>query len=176
MQIYLIRHTKVDVPKDIFYGQTDVPLFETFDDEVKEISIKLKGIIPDAVYSSPLSRCRLLAEKITDENIIKYDNRLMELNFGDWEMKSWNQINKIDSKNWYDDFINTSCPNGESYCDLYNRIHLFYNEISKIDCKNIFVFTHSGVIRAFMAIVNEIDLKESFREEIPYGCVISFKK
>ena len=34
MNIYLIRHTSVDVPKGLCYGQSDVPLRPTFEAEV----------------------------------------------------------------------------------------------------------------------------------------------
>ena len=33
MNIYLIRHTSVDVPKGLCYGQSDVPLRPTFEIE-----------------------------------------------------------------------------------------------------------------------------------------------
>ena len=33
MEIILIRHTSVDVPQGVCYGQTDVPLRDTFEQE-----------------------------------------------------------------------------------------------------------------------------------------------
>ena len=39
MEIYLIRHTSVDVPAGYAYGQTDVPLKPTFEEEA-EIDLK----------------------------------------------------------------------------------------------------------------------------------------
>ena len=32
MVVYLIRHTSVDVPQGVCYGQTDVPLNPTFEE------------------------------------------------------------------------------------------------------------------------------------------------
>ena len=37
MEIYLIRHTSVDVPAGYAYGQTDVPLKPTFEEEAEEV-------------------------------------------------------------------------------------------------------------------------------------------
>lgn len=84
MEIYLIRHTTPDIEKGICYGQSDIPLKDTFPSEVKNI---LKSIPKhfDKVYSSPLQRCTQLANYIDQNNTI--DNRLMELNFGSWELK-----------------------------------------------------------------------------------------
>ena len=37
MDLYLIRHTSVDVPAGYSYGQTDVPLRETFEAEAATV-------------------------------------------------------------------------------------------------------------------------------------------
>ena len=81
MEVYLIRHTAVDVPAGYAYGQTDVPLKATFPEEAACVKQSLEGHTFDQVWSSPLSRCRRLAtfcgypEPMTDP-------RLMEVNFG----------------------------------------------------------------------------------------------
>jgi alpha-ribazole phosphatase len=41
MDIYLIRHTSVDVPKGLCYGQSNVSLTKTFEEEAKVIQKKL---------------------------------------------------------------------------------------------------------------------------------------
>ena len=38
MVVYLIRHTSVDVPQGVCYGQTDVPLNPTFEEEAAQTS------------------------------------------------------------------------------------------------------------------------------------------
>ena len=44
MVVYLIRHTSVDVPQGVCYGQTDVPLNPTFEEEAAQTSARLKGL------------------------------------------------------------------------------------------------------------------------------------
>ena len=61
MVVYLIRHTSVDVPQGVCYGQTDVPLNPTFEEEAAQTSARLKGLQFDKVYMSPLTRCIRLA-------------------------------------------------------------------------------------------------------------------
>ena len=61
MVVYLIRHTSVDVPQGVCYGQTDVPLNPTFEEEAAQTSARLKGLQFDKVYMSPLTRCVRLA-------------------------------------------------------------------------------------------------------------------
>jgi alpha-ribazole phosphatase len=78
----------VQVPEGTCYGQTDVTLADTFDLEFAELQQKLpKFAEPVQVISSPLSRCLQLAARLSYK--ITTDRRIMELNFGDWEMKNW---------------------------------------------------------------------------------------
>jgi alpha-ribazole phosphatase len=56
MKVYIIRHTSVDVPKGVCYGQTDVPLRETFQDEARQVADNIKDLKFDKVFCSPLSR------------------------------------------------------------------------------------------------------------------------
>ena len=44
MVVYLIRHTSVDIPQGVCYGQTDVPLNPTFEEEAAQTSARLKGL------------------------------------------------------------------------------------------------------------------------------------
>ena len=92
MQITVVRHTSVDVPKGICYGITDVPLASTFPDELIQVRHKLGSATFDFVYSSPLIRCTTLANEIIPHQPIRTDNRLTELNFGNWEMAEWNTL------------------------------------------------------------------------------------
>ena len=90
MNIYLIRHTKPAVESKICYGQTDLPVDASFPQELARI----KSIIPqkfDVIFTSPLQRCKTLAHNLNADRIIE-DNDLMEINFGDWEMKPYTEI------------------------------------------------------------------------------------
>ena len=56
MEVILIRHTSVDVPPGMCYGQTDVPLKPTFETEAAVTAENLKAYLPfDHVYTSPLT-------------------------------------------------------------------------------------------------------------------------
>lgn len=172
MQITFIRHTRVDVPKGIVYGQTDVKLAETYRSEFEHIRSELQTKQYDAVYSSPLSRCKLLAENINNCPNIQFDNRLMELNFGNWEGKKWDDIYKTD-KSWFDNYLTQACPGGESNIDLMHRckdflIHLF-EEHNKA---NILIISHGGPIRAMLATIDKMSAEESFNQKINYGQII----
>ena len=123
MELTLIRHTKTDVPPGICYGQSNVGLADSFEDEYILLKEKIKGRKFDKVYSSPLKRCSILAGKLFPDKEIIYDNRLMELNFGDWEIKPWEDIeNSPEGKAWFKNYLELPCPGGESYQDMKNQI------------------------------------------------------
>lgn len=175
MEIYLIRHTTPQIEKGICYGQSDIPLADSFDEELEEILNKgpfLKDEI--AVYSSPLQRCKILAESLCNSSI-SYNQDLVELNFGDWELQSWDAINKTELNAWMKDFVNVSCPNGESFTDLHKRVVAFYQSLILSEHDKVTIVTHAGVIRALLAFHNDTLLVDSFKMKIEYGEVIKIE-
>ena len=169
MKIYLLRHTLVDVPSGICYGQTDVLLADTFENELAIIKNTLSNVTFEKVYSSPLTRCMRLAKKFSC-NIIS-DARLMELNFGDWENKSWNEIFDCEKgKRWFSNYLEEVCPNGESSQMLQDRIQNFIDDLPKTN-GNILIVTHAGPIRIFRMILEGWSTKKAFDTPIAYGQV-----
>ena len=172
MDIYLVRHPSVDVPPGYTYGQTDVSLRETFEEEASIVKSNLCGLSFDKVWTSPLSRCVKLATYCGYPDAEK-DNRLKEINFGDWEMKPWEEISKDKhSKTWFKDWIHTRTPNGECLKDQYERVCSFIDEIRKRSYKNICIFAHGGILTCARVYVGEYSLKEAFNNVPPYGSII----
>jgi len=89
MEVYIIRHTTVNVAQGTCYGQTDVPLADSFEQEAEDL-IKKQPHDFNIVFSSPLQRCVQLASKFQGE--VVFDDRLKEMHFGEWESAQWNDI------------------------------------------------------------------------------------
>ena len=169
MEVYIIRHTRVATPKGICYGQTDVDLANTFEEEYFELKKQLPNHF-DAVFSSPLKRCKQLAEKFSVDMIL--DDRLKEMHFGDWELKAWNDIPLDEIQPWYDDFVTTETPNGDSFERLYFHCASFFNELRTKDYKKVLIVTHSGIIRSTWSYLLEIPLQNTFKIPISFGEVL----
>lgn len=169
MEVYLIRHTETVVPKGICYGQADVDIKEPYLDIFKDIK---KQLPHDAiVYSSPLQRCKKMAEYCSD-NII-FDDRLKEMNFGNWELKAWNDIPLDEINPWMDNFVEVRVPNGESFEDLYQRVGEFYSEILQKNNNKVILFCHDGTIRSVLSLYHKTQLKDSFSlYKIQYGEIV----
>ncbi|MBN1215588.1 MAG: alpha-ribazole phosphatase [Candidatus Lokiarchaeota archaeon] len=168
MNIYLIRHTKVKLSNNICYGQSDLDLAESFKTEIDIIRNKLNFSSNMNVYTSPLKRCTILSKHLTNELPI-IDKRLLELNFGNWELKEWGSLPKSEFDKWLKNIKEYTIPNGESYLDLYKRSKNFFTEIIKKDHKNIYVISHAGVIRSILSYILKISLERSFIINLDYG-------
>jgi alpha-ribazole phosphatase len=170
VEIYLIRHTSPAIEKGICYGQSDIPLASSFPEELGKLKMHLPLEI-EAVYSSPLSRCQKLAFALSPKKEIVFDKRLMELNFGTWEMKQWDAIPLPELDKWMKDFVHVAAPEGENFDMLYKRAVSFFDEITDLPSKNVAVVTHAGFIRAVLAKVLEMPLRNAFKIPVVYGSV-----
>jgi len=178
MKIICIRHTTIDVPKGICYGQKDVNVSLSYAEELLQIKGKLKSIdVPDKIYTSPLLRCRILSEDLFPDYSVIHDKRLEELNFGDWEGKTWDEIYSQEKGSyWMNNYLSVCCPKGESYPELKNRVMSFYRELCSSNIRNIAIVTHAGVIRILKSIITKESIEDVFSDFSPeYGGVYPFE-
>ncbi|WP_346859827.1 alpha-ribazole phosphatase [uncultured Draconibacterium sp.] len=177
MKLVAIRHTSVDVEPGICYGQSNVALARTFQKEREEVALRLNGIRFDKIYSSPLLRCMLLAEFLFDTAPVFYDDRLRELDFGEWELKSWNAIyNDPLGKVWMDNYQNLPTLNGESYPQMVERVSAFLNEVKLEENNTVAIVAHAGVIRILKSIIENCSIEDLFNTFKPeYGSVTEFE-
>lgn len=166
MEIHLIRHSPPDIGKGICYGQLDVDVNHLYHQYANAYTEKLPKEF-DVVYSSPLKRCKLLALNF-DVNYVE-DKNLMELNFGSWEGKGWQEIPASEIAPWYVDYVNTAPTNGESYHMMFERVRDFMKTLETMEHKKILLVTHAGVLRSVLAYVLEIQLKKTFQIAVDFG-------
>lgn len=172
MELYLVRHGKIEVSgKIICYGQTDYNPRNSLPKEAEFLQSKLVFDSESIIYSSPLKRCVQLVKQC---GITAYtlEDRLKEVHCGRWETIPWREIPHDEFKLWEDNIIHEPFPEGESYMDLYTRVVGFLEEILaqyRNTDKKVFFFCHGGVIRALLAYVLNIDLKDSFKISMDYG-------
>lgn len=146
MEVVLIRHTSVGVPKGTCYGWSDVPVAETFHEEAAVTKRNLQPLEPfDMVFSSPLTRARKLADYCGYPHPI-IDERLKEMNMGDWEMKQYDDITDPALQRWYTDYMHLAVTNGESFPMIYSRVSAFLDELKQKPWRRVAVFAHGGVL------------------------------
>ncbi|MEC5147420.1 alpha-ribazole phosphatase [Chitinophaga sp. 212800010-3] len=172
MEIYLIRHTTPAIESGICYGASDIDVAGSFEEEVKRIPPLLPQKQLD-VYTSPLQRCEKLAAALFGNNYIK-DDRLKEMNFGDWEMQPWENISRNALNKWADNVVFEHIPGGESYEELYNRSIALLEEVIARGKDAVFI-THGGVIRCIVAQATDTPLVDAFDISVDYGHITRIK-
>lgn len=184
MHLFLIRHGQTKHNNDRRYqGSTDTPLNETGELQAKEIAKRLSDKKFAAIYSSDLQRAVQTAEFIAKKHklVVKQDERLREISFGDWEGMSYDEIQKISPdllEKWINDPTNISPPNGETLNQLASRVKSAIDEIkSKYKAEeSVLLVTHGGVIRTLLCTVLGIELNNHLQFDCKTGSlsIISF--
>ncbi|PLT30814.1 histidine phosphatase family protein [Peribacillus deserti] len=178
IDLYLIRHglTQWNIEKR-YQGHTDIPLHR---EKVSELNILkdwvLEGILADAVYSSDLARCMETARFLWPDSPIIKDSRLRELNFGEWEGLTFDDLkNSPLYTSWIADWEEHSPPEGESARQFNDRVDGFMNSLiaKKQNFLTIAAVTHGGVIRRIISrYVPEVTFWEI---PIPFGKAYQLK-
>lgn len=170
-KLYLVRHTTPEIAKGVCYGQSDIDVAASFADELELLRGKLP-VAPAVVYSSPSRRCMKLAHAIAGTQTVRQDRRLMELHFGEWEMRHWDDIPRGSVDVWAQDHIEQAPPQGESFQSLHLRAKRFFEEVcAQLHTGDALVFTHAGIIRALLAEALQLPLVNAFRLQVDYGSV-----
>ncbi len=195
MDIYLIRHTEVAIGRSVAYGQSDVGLADNYEAQRDNLRKHLPDD-PQAIFSSPLMRCRQLANDLVNDlsgsrietapgqtttvdahsPTVQFDNRLKEFHFGDWELVPWADISRDTLDPWMADFVNVSTPNGENFRDLSARVGAFWREqiepiIQTQTDRPVFIVSHGGAIRALLCLFLDLSLQNAYRINLDYGAV-----
>jgi len=129
----------------------------------------------ELVITSPLLRTRRLAEHIATEHRCELlsNARLMEMNFGDWEGRAWNDIARSEIDAWSADILHYTPPNGESAQQMLKRVQSMVQDLAQLPQQHIALVAHGGSIRAVLAQLAGIPLSHTLNWQIDYGAVIS---
>ncbi|TLX72647.1 alpha-ribazole phosphatase [Labilibacter sediminis] len=174
IEVYLIRHTTPDIDQGLCYGASDIDVTSDFKKEAAHIKATINNFDPEHIYTSPLIRCKKLADDLYPQKQISQDARLMEMNFGDWELQQWKEINNETIEHWSNDFVNLPTPNGENFKDLNTRSLEFWKDKIQVlpSSSKVAIVTHSGVMRCLLSKFLHIPLDKIFRLKLNYGAVI----
>lgn len=180
MRIYIVRHGETNLNKKrILQGQFDEKLNEDGINLAIVSGRNLKGIHFDEAFSSPLSRSidtvRYILEESGNNNTPIYlDDRLIEINLGDWTLKDLNdkdddEYNLITSF-FKNPFSVSRCKNGESIYDVMSRTQEFIKElINRNDDKTYLIGTHGIAMRSLLNMFYE-DKSNFWHTHVPYNC------
>lgn len=165
--LYLIRHGETNGNvENIFHGHTDAPLNENGIKQAEALKERFKNIEIDALYSSPLQRTMDTARAVNFYHGLPIitDERLMEMNGGDFEGVPFEDINNLypeEENLWCNQIWDFVSPNGEGMRDVFKRsVAAISDIVSENKGKKIAVVSHGCPIRCIMTYLNGYRIEE----------------
>jgi broad specificity phosphatase PhoE len=183
LKVYLLRHgeTQYNADGNRYCGRTDISLTDKGLSQADIVYKQLKGVQLDAVYSSPLQRAYNTAKIATGDADVQTDERIIEVDFGQWEGKTKEEFILEDPQSWeswmQDPGNNKAGKTGESALEVVQRVDAFYQEmVQKHPNGTIMVVGHNGINRLYMAYKLGMPLKNYRRivQENSSITVVSF--
>jgi len=169
--IFMLRHGRTGFPGR-YIGARDVPLSSEGISQIERLQKSLCHEDFDAVYASPLYRCRQSCKILFPDTVIEYSDALREIDFGRWEGLSFEEINEQDPdrvQQWAEDPLHFTFPEGESVASFTTRIEAIARRLSKKSQKKVLLVCHGGIIRGLLCTFLGIDYKNALLFQVKKG-------
>lgn len=173
-EIFLLRHGDIGC-KNKYIGSTDIGLSPLGEGQIKQLQERLSSRKFDLVFASPLQRCVQTYNLLgLDQNVqnVYYDDRLREIDFGEWEEKTFAEIVGDDSKSveeWSTGNTEFCFPQGEKIHDFQARILNFVRDLYDFTGRGILIISHGGVIRYLICALLNLSFEHYLYFKIDYA-------
>ena len=153
--LLLLRHGPAAVPPGCLVGRTDLPLSGHGMERLSSLLPELNTVA--RWYCSPLRRAQQTLAYLHQQGCALapplYDQRLREIDFGSWELRSFAEIaatepSQVEAWQHYEDF---AFPGGEAVAGFVSRVAELLADFSAQGGR-IAAVTHGGVIRTMICL------------------------
>lgn len=153
--LYLIRHGETRSNREgIFRGRLEIPLAETGRRQARELGKSLSQSAISAIISSPLARTVETARIAFPNLEVKPDNRLNNLDLGEWSGRRKVDIQHEfpgEWEHWTQDPHNIRFPGGETLAHVHERARQFLDWFRENGESPLAAVTHRSVIKCLLA-------------------------
>lgn len=187
LTILLTRHgmTERSRPEQHLGQRLDVPLSERGRQAARTLTTRLEQVPLDRVISSPLARAVETARIGAPIGAIETDARLMEMDYGEWEGLTNEQIDERYGHlrlAFEADPASVGCPGGESGQDVAGRVGELMDELLRWagtgpDDHRVLLVAHSTLNRILLCVALDVPVKEyrrRFRQDWANLTVLRF--
>jgi alpha-ribazole phosphatase len=188
MHLYLIRHPRPSIAPGICYGRSDIAVAP------EEQAIALTTLLPQLsaivstpellqspshplLYASPLQRCAGLAHALAtrlDCEPVRFDERLMEMDFGNWELRAWDDIPRAEIDAWAADTVHYRPGGADSVLQMAQRVYEFFKMLRQQSQPAAIVICHGGTIRLLQACAQGLTLEDIAQHAARSGHAIGY--
>lgn len=130
------------------------------------------------IITSPLSRCRDFSLYLSERYGIPVveEPRFREVGFGDWEGLTAEQLRAQDSgclRRFYHDPVANLPPGAEELNSFMHRVTEAWEELlGRYSGRSLLIVSHAGVMRAIIAQLLGVPLKNIFRLQIANAALV----
>ncbi|WP_136603877.1 histidine phosphatase family protein [Paenibacillus dokdonensis] len=167
MELVLMRHgSTLWNEQKRYLGHTDLSLTLQGREEMISARRNLKGMSFCSVYCSDLARCRESLHAVRPDLSAgaTYDSALREMDFGDWEGHTYDQLKDVALyRQWLDDPQHITPPEGEAWVSFERRIVAFLEFMlnsaerekkhKSASPASVLLVAHGGVIRQIVSLL-----------------------
>lgn len=181
MKIYLVRHGQTDWNKaQKIQGRHNISLNVCGREMAEQAAEKLKDVVFDAAFSSPLNRAQETARIILgdQQELLKTEDRLAEIAFGveeGWESPKIKADPSDPVHNFFCDPANYLPPEGaETFESVYCRTGSFMEDLKsrEHEFETVLLVAHAVVNRTILNPIAGIALGDFWKIKLP-NCAIS---
>jgi broad specificity phosphatase PhoE len=164
-RILVMRHPETVANVEHFLsGRKDVGVTERGESQRRRAVDALVSWAPDLILTSPLSRCRAIAQPVAQALGVecRVDERLVEIEFGTVEgvtMSDMHEMGYVFPWPFSTDGISQPAPGAEGFEDLVARAKGLVDDLASMPGRTACI-THGGFTRALMAAVYNADVRE----------------
>lgn len=204
--IYFLRHGQTDMNiTHMLQGRTDTKLNDRGKQQARDAGrvFKEKAIVPDLIFSSPLTRVRQTVDEalkaqglepldMTYGEALAYqgpkiarvtDEHLIEMSFGEVEGIPMSELPNDFAEIFFEDPANYEpVPGAESYHELLKRCREFIEylrektrEGAPLSDKTIVCATHGGVMHAMIMLLWHRDLVDFWKQHVLNCAIVEAK-
>jgi len=182
-KVILVRHGITAWNDERRYqGQVDIPLSEAGVRQAQQVALRLAKERVGVIYASDLGRAAHTAQIIAEQHQLPVTllPSLREINFGQWEGKTFAELRQCYAKEVQDFFCMPAdivIPEGESFRQVKERASAaILDVVSKHAGETIIAVSHGGTIRAILCAVLDLDLNKlwSIKQENTAVSILEF--
>ena len=146
--IYLVRHGETAWSLSGQHtGRTDLPLTQSGERNARQLEERLRGLMFDRVFTSPLQRATRTCELAGFKSSAEADPDLLEWDYGRYEGRRSAEI-RADRTDW--NLFRDGCPGGESPDQVGARADNVVKRVRAIE-GNVLLFSSGHLLRVLAA-------------------------
>jgi alpha-ribazole phosphatase len=174
LNVYLIRHPRPLHVQGRCYGREDVAISAAaLDESVASIRAHrdAETLLHGEFFSSPSTRCLLLARALAAPREVTPNDDLQELDFGAWEGLAWDAVPRQELDAWAAQVWDYRPGGAESAAMVADRWQRWSAGLQRSGIRTAVAVTHAGVIRVAKLCTGALTLATFAQAVIEHGSV-----